>query len=172
MRHQIVHAIGKRRCHECERVRPLSRFTNKGYLCVDCQWFYMARYDQGIARQDLERILVEQNGRCAICIRKCRERRNLCVDHDHGSGVVRGLLCTRCNTAISLFSDDRVRMRRAVAYLRGPAFHPMRRPCRTDELREIAVTTGENPRSASHPTCSSTSSRGRADAARSVAAYR
>jgi hypothetical protein len=95
VRHEVVHAAGKRRCHECKRVRLLSRFTNKGYLCVDCQWFYMARYDHGIAREDLERMLAEQRGRCAICIRKCRQRRNLCVDHDHESEVIRGLLCTR-----------------------------------------------------------------------------
>lgn len=118
LRHAVVHASGKRRCHECKRVRPLARFANKGYLCVDCQWFYMARYNYGIPREKLERMLVQQAGRCAICLHKCRSRRNLCVDHDHETQVVRGLLCTRCNTGVELFSDEPARIKRAALYVR------------------------------------------------------
>ena len=45
-----------------------------------------------------EQKLKEQNERCAICTKSVAEMdRDLCVDHDHRTGQVRGLLCTYCN---------------------------------------------------------------------------
>lgn len=41
----------------------------------------------------LEALRRHQEERCAVC----RLERTLVVDHDHVSGLVRGLLCTRCN---------------------------------------------------------------------------
>ena len=37
---------------------------------------------------------------CAICGRKPTARRRLDRDHDHKSGLARGLLCARCNRAL------------------------------------------------------------------------
>jgi hypothetical protein len=42
---------------------------------------------------------------------------HLCVDHDHRSGHVRGLLCNARNTAIGLFEEDTRRFEAALAYL-------------------------------------------------------
>lgn len=39
-----------------------------------------------------------QDGRCGICgIHQRHESRQLALDHDHDTGLVRGLLCTSCN---------------------------------------------------------------------------
>jgi Recombination endonuclease VII len=42
--------------------------------------------------------------------------RALCVDHDHSTGQVRGLLCKRCNYALGLLEDTKSLVR-AVEYL-------------------------------------------------------
>ena len=36
----------------------------------------------------------------------CNETKNLCIDHDHKTGKIRGVLCTRCNTALGMLLDD------------------------------------------------------------------
>jgi len=38
-----------------------------------------------------------QGGRCYICQRANGKKKRLSVDHDHKTGIVRGLLCTMCN---------------------------------------------------------------------------
>jgi hypothetical protein len=72
----------------------------------------------GITLADYERLLAVQGGVCAIC-RTDRTSRwgTLCVDHDHESKHVRGLLCTDCNLAVGKMRDDADLFRRAAAYL-------------------------------------------------------
>ena len=63
-----------------------------------------------------ERQLAKQGGGCALCGQPPKVRR-LNVDHHHGSGEVRGLLCARCNRGLGWFRDDPARLYRAAAYL-------------------------------------------------------
>jgi len=60
-----------------------------------------------------EKLLQEQQGRCAIC----RAKRELVVDHNHDTGAVRGLLCYPCNVGLGCFADDEYVLRRALKYL-------------------------------------------------------
>lgn len=46
-------------------------------------------------------ILMAQGGVCAIC--SGVERRKLAADHDHETGRVRGLICTRCNVGLGYY---------------------------------------------------------------------
>jgi hypothetical protein len=39
------------------------------------------------------------------------------VDHNHATGVVRAILCSRCNSGLGLFCEDPDLMRRAIDYL-------------------------------------------------------
>lgn len=59
-----------------------------------------------------------QDGRCALC-RESEANRRLAVDHDHKTGRVRALLCSRCNTALGNLRDDPALMIRAAAYVAG-----------------------------------------------------
>ena len=54
----------------------------------------------GLTVEQYEVMLAAQGGVCAICERPPRDDISLHVDHDHRTGVVRGLLCFRCNNAI------------------------------------------------------------------------
>ena len=62
------------------------------------------------------RILSAQNWRCACCgSRKSDEA--WCVDHDHRSMKIRGIICSSCDSGLKLLGDDLVSVRRAEAYL-------------------------------------------------------
>jgi hypothetical protein len=58
-------------------------------------------------------LVARQKGLCAIC----NEPKDLCIDHDHKTGQVRGLLCTNCNLGIGNLKDDPEILRKAIAYL-------------------------------------------------------
>lgn len=60
------------------------------------------------------RLYTEQSGRCAICLEKPKTLR---VDHDHATGVLRGLLCHNCNVGLGQFYDAPALLRRAAKYL-------------------------------------------------------
>lgn len=68
--------------------------------------------------EEYESLLAEQGGVCAICGgAETLAGRAFCVDHDHSTGAIRGILCHRCNVCIGQASDDVDVLRRAVAYL-------------------------------------------------------
>lgn len=48
----------------------------------------------GITKRDYEAL---DFGYCAICLRKWNGTVVPCIDHDHKTGMVRGLLCRYCN---------------------------------------------------------------------------
>ncbi len=57
----------------------------------------------GLSDDAYNAILARQHGACGACKRTGLE---LCVDHDHETGKVRGLLCQDCNKALGLFHDN------------------------------------------------------------------
>lgn len=75
----------------------------------------------GISYDKFKEMSQAQDNRCMICRRLPWESRinlkELCVDHDHETGKVRGLLCSQCNTALGLFSDSKEKLNAAVNYL-------------------------------------------------------
>lgn len=77
----------------------------------------------GITIQDYEMMSMNQLNLCAICqkpeTRKVSGKQvsRLAVDHCHKTGVVRGLLCFKCNCAIGKMEDSVENLRRAIEYL-------------------------------------------------------
>lgn len=78
--------------------------------------WWLKKYD--LTPEDYDRMYEEQNGVCWICGRpETARNRGLGVDHCHGTGKVRGLLCGACNRALGLFQDDVERLKKAIEYL-------------------------------------------------------
>lgn len=100
---------------------------SSGHLyCKTCipnsmAWHHFKHY--GLTHQRFNELLKLQNGSCAGCHKElvlkqagtCRSK-VLFVDHCHETGVVRGLLCMHCNSALG-FANDPVILRRLATYL-------------------------------------------------------
>ena len=73
----------------------------------------------GISLEFYNQMLVAQDGACAICgSRHWGGRWNSpCVDHDHVTGKIRGLLCLQCNRGLGNFKDRIDILARAIAYV-------------------------------------------------------
>jgi hypothetical protein len=71
----------------------------------------------GLTIEEWDRLHDLQLGRCAICRLPLAEASRVCVDHEHETGEVRGLLCDVCNLGIGCFRDDPERCRWAAMYL-------------------------------------------------------
>lgn len=56
---------------------------------------------------------------CAICGRTGKTK-EISVDHDHKTGLIRGRLCMTCNKGIALFRDDWRLLSKATGYLYFP----------------------------------------------------
>lgn len=66
-------------------------------------------------RDTVDRILMEQSWVCGICEQPFKK--TPCIDHDHHTNRVRGLLCSRCNTGLGHFRDEVKILARAIVYL-------------------------------------------------------
>ena len=117
-------------CKECERGRALGVHHASDLDAAYLRWVEKA---YGVTAEAYVAMYEAQAGVCAIC--KEPERRvgkfgkvmRPCVDHDHTTGEVRGLLCHDCNVGLAKFRDDATRLRAAVAYLEGTQ-HGLRSP--------------------------------------------
>ena len=70
-----------------------------------------------ITKEQYEYILRSQDYRCAICGKKFTKKNPACVDHNHRTKEVRGILCRKCNTAIGFLGDDAYLTHKAFEYL-------------------------------------------------------
>lgn len=77
--------------------------------------FYNRKKRYGISKESYQELLEKQQGVCAICFNSCSKA--LAVDHDHKTGVIRGLLCNKCNRGLGYLQDDLTLLRRAIDYL-------------------------------------------------------
>jgi hypothetical protein len=128
-------------CSGCHVEKPISDFYEyKGVYKGTCKECYTAHYRgkdrtmekkryqlrtmYGITWEDFLSVLQYQNYSCAICKRELKpvgnnsEKNSVgCVDHDHTSGKLRGILCSDCNTGLGSFKEDVESLKQAVRYL-------------------------------------------------------
>jgi hypothetical protein len=68
----------------------------------------------GLSREDYEAMLLEQEGKCLIC---GKDMNPSCVDHDHETDEIRGLLCSNCNVMLAMSHDNPSILRAGADYL-------------------------------------------------------
>jgi hypothetical protein len=77
----------------------------------------MQRFKMSV--EDYASMLESQDNKCSICGKEyISGSKRFAVDHDHSTGLVRGILCSRCNTAIGQFEDNVVLLEGAISYLK------------------------------------------------------
>lgn len=124
-----------KRCPDCGEVKPLEEFprnkrTQDGRhtYCKPCHnargretrqrlyggsRHYHLKRRYGIGADEVDAMVADQGGTCAICGRPGPEH----VDHDHVTGRVRAILCFGCNGGLGQFGDDPERLREAARYV-------------------------------------------------------
>ena len=117
------------RCAVCGDQKPPHEFhtaqlgrDNRRPWCKACCRDYQLQKKFGLSRAEYYAMLRQQGGRCAICGSHdpgTKAKGQFCVDHDHATGEVRGLLCNGCNTGLGSFKDDPLALLKAAAYLEG-----------------------------------------------------
>ncbi len=122
----LVHAGVKRvrrRCKLCcaEDMKKYRLLAPEKFKARDRQFWLRRKYN--LSPEKYAELVCAQKGNCAICQQpETRVNRygnhNLSVDHNHLTGIVRGLLCNACNIALGLFKDDLNILRSAIKYLK------------------------------------------------------
>lgn len=116
-------------CHPCNRARVLTNqkahpdrvnARNRPWKKEEIQsgWTRAQRNKlrdrYGMTIKEYEALKASQGARCAIC----NEMPSiLAVDHNHGKGNTRALLCKGCNFGLGNFKDNPTHLRAAAAYL-------------------------------------------------------
>lgn len=116
---------GQKWCARCQAFRSIGSFGRSGEraaaYCIPCQRAYSQerrlKIHYNITWDEYDLLLASQDHRCAICKGKPRKTA-LAVDHDHNTGEIRGLLCSKCNHRLLGGADESAeRLRQAADYL-------------------------------------------------------
>ena len=110
-----------RRCKSCRAEKSRERYHRDVEVSREYgrqhQRRHRMRTAYGLTEDDWIALLQKQGGRCGMCGHLPSDARALVVDHDHGTGAVRELLCNNCNVIIGMAGDDVERLQKAIAYL-------------------------------------------------------
>ncbi len=114
-------------CTGCKKTLPKQRFNKKTvdrggrkHLYPDGSPKYASRCRRcrnlttkyALTGHQYETMMVEQGGKCLIC-----EEPATCVDHNHTTNAIRGLLCIKCNAGIGQFNESPDLLRKAANYI-------------------------------------------------------
>lgn len=73
----------------------------------------------GMTKESYDQLLVSCDNSCQICGDKPYKGKRLHLDHNHATGKVRGLLCTRCNWYLATIERNPDVLDRIREYLNG-----------------------------------------------------
>jgi hypothetical protein len=113
-------ANGQKACAACRVIKPIAEFreyNGKPYsYCMQCH--SESRLKQfGLTLADYVHLWARQRGLCAGCGATMTPGLHAHVDHNHGTGEVRALLCRGCNHAIGNALENPDTLRKLARYL-------------------------------------------------------
>lgn len=102
-----VHEYYTNKCNDCNRLYARSKnYQDESYN----EKRRAKRY--GLTVESMNELLAI--GKCEVC---GRSDVKFCIDHDHETGKVRGLLCDYCNKALGMAQDSPEILRKLARYL-------------------------------------------------------
>lgn len=109
-----------------DAVRAYQKDYHEEYRARDdvqaARWERQLRENYRMTPEDFNVLWKSQAGQCAVCLVKMNPRGRkpdaACVDHNHETGEIRGLLCRACNHGIGNLKDDPNVLEAAAVYLR------------------------------------------------------
>ena len=110
-------------CMECLRAADRLRYKNDPERRLRQVKWGMLKWKFGLTKEGWHDLILAQNSRCAICLHRLNLHMKKSiytphVDHDHGTGEIRGVLCKRCNQGIGLLQDSSRIIENAAIYLK------------------------------------------------------
>jgi len=77
------------------------------------------KFRYGITARDVGELVAAQGGKCAICDTPFahKGKHAACVDHDHVTKQVRGILCSECNIGVGKFKESPALLMAALDYI-------------------------------------------------------
>lgn len=119
--------IAVRRCYKCNTALPeASRRPGKA-VCIDCRvdprisrpasdWRRrLRRY--GITQGEYDDLFRRQNGCCRGCSTTSPGKKGWQIDHCHGSGKVRAIMCGGCNSSLAHAKENPTTLRRLADFI-------------------------------------------------------
>ena len=88
-----------------------------GRPCRECLYFRRIEKLYGV---DKEWYLEKSKNGCQICNKNpdnLGQKRGLSIDHDHKTGITRGVLCSTCNQRIGMYFDNEDTFKKIMEYL-------------------------------------------------------
>lgn len=106
-----IEKLQLKRCRRCKKRKSILLFHHEklgrnGYaaICKTCKNAQTKRSSRirryGLSDAHLAQLREEANGKCMLCGKKPTDKKGLHIDHDHSTGMVRGLICNPCNLFI------------------------------------------------------------------------
>jgi hypothetical protein len=88
------------------------------HKCIYCKYIRSIAKKYNLSCDQYKSMLIEQKYSCKICLtHQDYLKKRLCVDHDHFTNTIRGLICDDCNVAIGRLKDNIQIAKNLVSYL-------------------------------------------------------
>ncbi len=109
-------------CNECSKAYERKRWNLAPTPKRRAKWL---KTKYGLSYEEYAKMYLNQSGKCKVCQieisieSQLNDHQTACVDHNHDTGEVRGLLCNHCNRAIGLMKENVSNIRLLAEYLEG-----------------------------------------------------